>query len=56
MTYKAIKKVWKTTPYVAEIGEVAEQDMLSLLHSISKLRSKADVELLVAIFLSDMKC
>ena len=52
MTYKVVKNVWKTTPFVAEIGEVVEQDMLSLLHSISKFRSNANVELLVAIFLS----
>ena len=50
VTCKAAKKVWKTTPFVAKIGEVSRQDMLSLLHNIYKLRSKADVELLVAIF------
>ena len=50
VTCKAAKNVWKTTPFVAEIGEVARQDMLRLLHNIYKLRSKADVELLVAIF------
>lgn len=50
VTCKADKKIWKTTPFVAELKEAAGQDMLSLLQSISKLRRKVDSELLVAIF------
>lgn len=46
---KAAKEIWKLT-HLDDLKEAAEQDMLSLLHGMTILRSKADIEMLVAIF------
>lgn len=46
---KAAKKVWRLSLFDNDIQAAPGQDVLSLLHGVKRLRSKADVDLFAAI-------